>query len=463
MASLKFLENYGIQFQIKVISLLLSDKEFLTNIIDVLDPEFFPSQAHKWIVGEIKSYFSNFHTSPTLEVLKIELQKLQNDVLQVSIKEQLKNAYILNPEDADYVKEEFTNFCKNQKLKSALLNSVNLLQDGNFEQIRDLIDDALKAGQDKNIGMDFVLDIVERYKEDHREPVSTPWPEINELLQGGLGGGDLGIIFGGPGGGKSWTLIQLGTLAASLGYNVLHYTLELGEAYVGRRYDSCLTKIPVQDIQNHQDIIAKELDKIKGKIIIKEYPIKGASLNTLRSHVQKCESLGIKPDLIIIDYLDLLNGGNSRYSDSKAELDDIYERAKGWARELNIPIWSASQVNRSGAKDKVIEGDKAAGSYNKLMIGDFVMSLSRNKEDKIQGTGRFHVMKNRYGGDGMSYFLHANTEYGDFQIIEEYDEENEEHNRKPSREEEEDKKNLGIDKFDKEKLRERFSDFKFNV
>ena len=168
MASLKVLENYGIQFQIKVISLLLSDKEFLTNIIDVLDPEFFPSQAHKWIVGEIKSYFSNFHTSPTLEVLKIELQKLQNDVLQVSIKEQLKNAYTLNPEDADYVKEEFTNFCKNQKLKSALLNSVNLLQDGNFEQIRDLIDDALKASQDKNIGMDFVFDIVERYKEDHR-------------------------------------------------------------------------------------------------------------------------------------------------------------------------------------------------------------------------------------------------------------------------------------------------------
>lgn len=450
------MESYGLQFQIKVISTLINDKEFLNNVSDILNSEYFPSQAHKWIVNEILKYFNKYHTTPTLEVLKIEIQKIDNDVLQVAVKEQLKKSFTIELEDNEYVKEEFTNFCKNQKLKKALLESVDLLQGGEFDNIRNIIDDALKAGQDKNIGLEYELDVADRYKKDYRNVIPTPWEEINYLLQGGLGNGDLGIIFGGPGGGKSWTLVQLGIMAAQLGYTVLHYSLELGEGYVGRRYDACLTKISVNDVENHQDIIAKELDGLKGKIIIKEYPIKGASLNTLRAHVQKCESLGHKPDVIIIDYLDLLSGTGSKYSDEKSELDDVYARAKGWAKELNIPIWSASQVNRAGAKDNVIEGDKAAGSYNKLMIADFLISLSRQKEDKIQGTGRFHIMKNRYGGDGMSYFLHVNTEYGDFNIIEEYDEDNEAHNRKPTPKEEEDKRNLGIDKFDKEKIREKF-------
>lgn len=408
-------------------------------------------------------YFNEFHTVPTLDVLKIELQKIDNDILQISIKEQLKLAFKLQPEDAEYVRDEFTNFCKNQKLKSALIKSVDLIKDGDFENIRTLIDDALKSGQDKNIGLEYDLDVTERYKEGYRKCIPTPWPEINTLLQGGLGGGDLGIIFGGPGGGKSWTLVQLGVMAATLGYTVVHYSLELGEGYVGRRYDACLTKIPVDSVQNHQDLIKTTIDDLPGKIIIKEYPIKGASLNTLRGHIQKCESLGHKPDIIIIDYLDLLNGTRNNYSDEKSEIDDLYQRAKGWAKEMNIPVWSASQVNRAGAQDDIIEGDKAAGSYNKLMVSDFLISLSRKKEDKVKGTGRFHIMKNRYGSDGVSYFLHVNTEYGDFEIIEEYDEDNAEHRDKPTKSEQADKKNLGIDKYDKEKLREAFNKLQQDV
>lgn len=457
------IESYGINFQIKVISLLLNDKEFLNNVSDILESEHFPSQAHKWIISEVLKYFNKFHTTPTLDFLKIELKKISNEVLQVSVTEQLKQAYTLEPEDAEYVREEFTNFLKNQKLKNALLESVNLLKDGEFENIRNMIDDALKAGQDKNIGLEYDLDVTERYKENYRKTIETPWPEINALLQGGLGGGDLGIVFGNPGGGKSWTLVQLGVLAAKLGFTVVHYSLELGDGYVGRRYDACLTGISVNDVENHQDIIINKVNDLAGKIIIKEYPIKGASLNTLRAHIQKCESLGHKPDLVIIDYLDLLTGSGNKYSDEKAELDDVYARAKGWAKEMNIPVWSASQVNRSGAKDDIIEGDKAAGSYNKLMIADFLMSISRKKEDKINGTARFHIMKNRYGSDGLSYFIHANTEMGHFEIIDEYDEENEEHNRKPSQKEVEDQKNLGIDKYDKDKLRDMFFQLKKEI
>ena len=96
----------------------------------------------------------------------------------------------------------------------------------------------------------------------------------------------------------------------------------------------------------------------------------------------------------------------------------MYASTKGMARELNIPIWTVSQVNRAGAKDDVIEGDKAAGSYNKMMIADFALSLSRKRQDKVNGTGRIHIMKNRYGMDGMTFGAKINTNNGHIELTE---------------------------------------------
>ena len=140
-----------------------------------------------------------------------------------------------------------------------------------------------------------------------------------------------------------------------------------------------------------------------------------ATINTVESHIQRCTDLGNRPDLVIIDYVDLLRPARSS-KERKEEIDDIYVAAKGLARELNLPIWSVSQVNRAGAKDDIIEGDKAAGSYNKMMITDFAMSLSRKKEDKVNNTGRFHVMKNRYGMDGMTFGASIDTSTGHIDI-----------------------------------------------
>jgi replicative DNA helicase len=139
------------------------------------------------------------------------------------------------------------------------------------------------------------------------------------------------------------------------------------------------------------------------------------TVNAIESHIRKCTDLGHKPDLIIIDYIDLLKS-NRKSVDVKDEIDDVYTAVKGMARELNTPIWSVSQVNRAGAKDDIVEGDKAAGSYNKIMIADFIMSLSRKRADKLNKTGRVHIMKNRYGQDGMTYNAQINTDNGSIKI-----------------------------------------------
>ena len=419
--TLSTLSSYGIHFQTKVISSLLTHKEFLVNIHDIISEEYFDNSAHKWVISEILKYYDKYHTTPSMEVLKVQVKKIDNEVLQLSIKEQLKEAYKASDDDLAYVEEEFSNFCKNQQLKKALLTSVDLLNAGDYDSIRNLVDNALKAGGDKNLGLEYSKDIESRYRKEYRNPIATPWVLFNDLLQGGLGEGDFGLIFGNPGGGKSWALIALGAHAVQLGYNVIHYTLELGEAYVGLRYDACLTGIPVNNITDFKDQVEKEILELPGNLVIKEYSPGKASISTIESHIQKCIDQDFKPDLIIIDYVDLLRSKRNN-RERKDDIDDIYLSTKGLARELKLPIWSVSQVNRAGAKDDVIEGDKAAGSYDKVMIVDVAISLSRKKEDKVAGTGRFHFMKNRYGGDGMTFGSKIDTSTGRFEIFNDYDE-----------------------------------------
>ena len=425
--TLNTLSQYGTHFQIKVLSSLLTRKEFLINIHDVLSEEYFDNSAHKWIIAEILKYYERYHTVPSMDVLKVEMKKIENEVLQLSIKEQLREAYTASEDDLVYVEQEFSNFCKNQQLKKALLTSVDLLKAGDYDSIRHLVDNALKAGQDKNVGLEYSKDIQSRYREEHRPVIPTPWELFNNLFQGGIGPGDFGLIFGNPGGGKSWTLIALGAHAVSLGFNVIHYTLELGEDYVGLRYDACFTGVPVNTIRDFKDRVEDTVTKLPGNLIIKEYSPGKASMSTLEAHIKKCIEQDFKPDLIIIDYVDLLRSKRTN-SERKEEIDDIYLSTKGLAREMKIPIWSVSQVNRSGAKDDIIEGDKAAGSYDKIMITDISISLSHKKEDKVAGTGRFHIMKNRYGGDGMTFGAKVDTSTGHFEIFDDYEENDESYN-----------------------------------
>jgi replicative DNA helicase len=406
----------------KVISSLLTHKEFLQNINDVLSDEYFSNPAHKWVINQIIQYYENYHTTISMDILKVEMKKMDNEVLKVSVKEQLREAYKADIEDLEYVQLEFSTFCKNQQLKKALLSSVDLLKAGDYDSIKYMIESAMKAGQDKNIGHEYKKDTESRYREDHRTIVPTPWDQINELIQGGLGNGDLGLIFGNPGGGKSWTLVALGGHAVKMGYNVIHYTLELSESYTGRRYDAFFTGTSVDQLEKHKGEVEALTADLPGELIIREYPMGKTTINTIESHIKKVIDLGIQPDLILIDYIDLLST-RKRNVDRKGEIDDIYTSTKGLARELNIPIWSVSQVNRAGAKDDIIEGDKAAGSYDKMMITDLSLSLSRKKEDKVNGTGRLHIMKNRYGMDGLTFQVDVNTSNGHISIGDHYDEE----------------------------------------
>jgi archaellum biogenesis ATPase FlaH len=391
------------------------------QIYDILDEKHFDNDALKWVVKECKLYYNEYKKPITLDVFKVKVNDVQNDVLKTTIVEKLKEVYRYHEApDLEFIKDQSINFFKNQTLKNAILESVEILESkGDFENIKNIIDGAMRAGTERDIGHEYSEDasIEERYSEMARDVVATPWDVFNELTQGGLGGGELGVIVAPAGIGKTWILCALGAGAMKKGTKVVHYTLELNEAYVGLRYDSCFTGLPNQNLKYHIDEVKEGIEKVEGDLVVKYFPTKSASVNTISAHLQKMRMMGMDFDMIVVDYADILRDtGNAK--EVRHALGNIYEDLRGLAGEFEVPVWTASQANRSALDEDVIEATKVAESYQKIMTADFVVSLSRKVEDKIGNTGRFHVIKNRFGPDGLTFPAKVNTNTGGVEIYE---------------------------------------------
>lgn len=413
------LSKYGTTFQSKVLAGLLSSADFLQQSLDVLNPNFFEAQASQWVVEQTIDYFAEYKTIPTLEVFKLELEKEKDDVLKIAVKDQLRSAFQRkNDDDLDYVQDKFLDFAKNQALKVAIFKSADLLEAARYDEIKKVIDQAMRAGQPRNIGHNWKEDIQIRLTGVTRNVVPTGWSAVDILLGGGLAGGELGVIAAPSGIGKSWALATIGANAARMGKVVVYYTLELNENYVGLRYDTIFTGIEPGSIVNHPSEVEHAVEQIAGDIIIKYYPARSINVHTLRAHLENLVVNKKKPDLILIDYADLMRSvdrADARYQ----ELGAIYEEIRGMAGELDVPVWTASQTQRSSIQDDIIQADKISESYNKIMTADVVISLSRKLEDKANHTGRAHLMKNRFGSDGVTLPMYMNTGQGKIEIFDE--------------------------------------------
>lgn len=411
------LTEYGWGFQVKTISAMFVDRVFLQQIADIILPEYFESDANVWLLDVILNHFKEYKTPPSKDVLKVKVTEIENDILKTAVLEQLKEVFrYMESDDLSFVKDEILKFCKNQEMKRAIMESVTLLKHGNYDEIKSKMDLALKAGADTNIGLEYKKDIARRYNQAARHCIGTGWDVIDDLMDGGLACGELGVVMAPAGIGKSWLLINIGANAMKAGKTVLHYTLELNEDYVGQRYDSVIMGINAQNLKNYQDEIQERMGTLKGDLIVKYYPTKSVGVIGLKAHLEKTIMLGQKPDLVLVDYGDLLKINTKK--DKHEALEELYEDLRGMAGEYEIPVWTASQAGRSALEEDIIEADKIASSYGKVMVADFLMSLSRKVEDKMSGTGRGHVIKNRFGPDGVTLPCKINTNNGQFQFFE---------------------------------------------
>lgn len=413
------LHKYGLEFQVKIIASILTDKTFLERVVDIIEVDAFESEAHRWLIKEIIQYHTEYKDLPTMQVFKLRVDTIENPEFKESVVDQLRHVYMkISEKDLQFVREQFLEFCKNQKLKNAIIDSVDFLKTGEYEKIKGLVDKAMKAGMERNLGHNYHKDLASRMSVMCRNTTSTGWEVVDSLMDGGLGPGELGIVVAPAGIGKSWLLCSLGAKAMMQGKNVAHFTLELNENYVGLRYDCCFSGIDFQEIKHRQDEVSEVIKRINGKLFVKYFPLKTVSAQSLKFHIERIQALeGIKIDLMVVDYADILRPlEKEKNSNSYSEAGGIYEELRQAAGELQIPVWTASQTNRGGLSEDVVQAHNIADSYRKIMTADFVISVARNTTDKANNTARCHVIKNRFGPDGITLYAKMNTGNGDIQV-----------------------------------------------
>ena len=390
-------QSFGSNFQNCVLQAALIDREFFEKIFETLKEEYFTSEAHKSIWLEIRKLFNKYNAPPTYDTLKSEISQYpEGELKESAINVLLDVETKVNRQEIEYAKDKSIEFCKNQSMKAAILKSVELLQEGKFEEIQKTIEDSLKISTEQDMGHDYFDSFKSRQQADSRITVPTGFPllDANEVLGGGLANGELGAVMAPTGGGKSFFLVNLGFGALAAGKNVIHYTFELSETHVGNRYDSRITGVPTKELRNRMVEAENKLMRFMGgQLFIKEYPPKVATINTIKFHMGRLLSNGFDPDLIIIDYGDLMRSRRG-YDQKRFELESIFEDLRALAMEMKLPIWTATQSNREGFNDDIITIDKVGEAITKAMVVDFFGTFSQRK---------FHIGKNRMGQANINF------------------------------------------------------------
>ena len=407
--------KFGKTFQEKLVKTILFDRNFANQMEEVMDSSYLELKYLQVFVDLMFQHKKDY-PHPTYEAM-VSVVRTQTEDYSTSIVKQVIDfmarikSNSIGDDDQEYVKEKSLDFCKKQKLKEAILKSVGLLQNQSFEQIQKVINEAMNLGADNDHGHDYHEDVLDRFELKMRNPVSTHWDEVDAITKGGLGKRELGVVVAPTGAGKSMALAHLGAMAVVKGKTVVHYTLELADTVVGQRYDSCITGIRLQDLMSMKESILGVIEHIPGQLIIKEYPTKSATTRTIGIHLEKLRQKGIEPDMIIVDYADLLKPSPTGFKSQELRhsLGNTYEELRAIGQVWDIPVWTASQTNRSGLNAEGITMESISEAFNKCFVADFICSISRTMEDKTENKGRMFVAKNRNGIDGIVFPMEIDT------------------------------------------------------
>ena len=427
MSTAPLFNKLGTNFQAKVLQALLTDRSWSAQFIEVfnvdecLEPVYLKLIASKFI-----NYYHSYKEFPTMDLLITIIKDDLGNNQDLVIREQCQTFLqkVIRNEDGNdlpWVKEKAFTFCRQQLLKKALSQSVDIILTDKYETVVDIMKNAIAAGVASTAGHDYNNDIEARYSVTFRHAVKTGIPELDEkkIMGGGLGAGEIGIVCAPSGVGKSHLLTHFGAQALLAGKNVYHYTMELNERYVGIRYDSHLTGINSSDCSDAKESIKEYFETNKenlGRLIIKEYPARSITCNTIKAHIEKMSYKGVKPDLILIDYAGIIRS-TERYELPRLEMQYVIQEIRKMAKELDVPIWTALQSNKEGAKSDIVDLTNLAESYGQAAEADFVLGLQRISTQKATGLGTLFIAKNRFGIDGLQFKVHVDTARSKMRIL----------------------------------------------
>jgi archaellum biogenesis ATPase FlaH len=396
--------NYNYEIQKLYLEMFLSDAESFTRCQNIFDPENFDQRLQK-TAEFITGYVDKYKVIPDATIVN---SNCSTSLQTVS----------LPKENYEWLLDEFENFSRHKGLERAILKSADLLEKAEYGPVEKLIKDAIQISLNKDMGTDYFEDPRARLSKlkDGNGQISTGWPSIDKKLYGGFNRGELNIFCAGSGGGKSLFLANLGVNWAMQGLNVLYLTFELSEGLVSMRLDSMMTGITTREIFKNIDDVelkVKMLGRKSGNLQVKYMP-SGKNCNDIRAYLKEYQvKKGVKPDVILIDYLDLMMPLSVKVSPSDLFVKDKYvsEEIRNLAMETQCITVTASQLNRSAVEEIEFDHSHISGGLSKIMTADNVIGIFTSRAMKERGRYQIQFMKTRSSsGVGQKVDLEFNVD-----------------------------------------------------
>lgn len=385
-----------------LIEYLISSADTFALCKSIVKPEYFNPEFRQ-TVGFINEYYDKYNTTPSTDQIEAE-----TDV-------KLKTHQVTR-DQISYCSNEIEQFCRKKAMEQAIVKSSKLLAEGKDGGIETLIKDAMLVSLNRDLGLDYFSDPLKRLEKMAETPQRTPtlWRDVDSLLNGGLARTEMILFSANSGGGKSIALANLGLNFTQQGLNVLYISLELSEELVGQRFDTMITGVPtVAWQQNYREIATavKNIGKKTGKLFIKRMN-SGTTANQIRAYIKEFElKYGFVPDLLIVDYLDIMGSNESVSADNISEKDKrAAEQLRDIGFDYNMYIATASQQNRSAIEAKELNQGHIAGGLTKVNTVDWYVSIVLSPTMKAAGEIGFVFLKTRSSdGVGKTAYLKWNN------------------------------------------------------
>ena len=396
-----------------ILQTIVKNEDFCRKVIPHVKSEYFEDEK-KPVYELILSFISKFNKVPNVTALEVEFQSSSalnrsdaNDILTC-----IKSIDQGEPSDTDWLLNRTEEWCKQRAVTIAIVKSISII-DGKDKKhsegaIPDILSKALSISFDTNIGHDYLENVDQRYDFYHLQEDKSPFDIelLNTITKGGVSRKTLNIVLAGTGVGKSLAMCHFAADNLRQGKNVLYITLEMAEEKIAERIDANLLDVQIDQLENlprdtFKTKVSKIREKTQGKLIIKEYPTATAHVGHFRALLDELRmKKNFTPDSIYIDYLNIcassrmkgLGGSINSYSYIKA----IAEELRGLAVEFNVPIWSATQVTRSGFGNTDVELTDTSESFGLPATADLMFALIST--EKLEGLNQLMIkqLKNRY-------------------------------------------------------------------
>ena len=392
--------------------LLKSDNDFYLQIVNLVRPDYFAFPIHGRIFSVVRDHYEKYKKLPTDDFIEQQVRATKSE--KESIHDYTDEIQYINKLDTsaidgeDYYLDLIESFARREAMKDAIKQSLVLIKEDRMEETEQLVRKALTVSRTVDVGQSYFSDLNSRwdrtYNSEEQDKYKTLLPSLNRSLEGGLGEKELAMVIAPPGVGKSLWLVNQAVHSMIEGRKVLYVSLEMSEDKIDQRFDSITTLIPQGQLKEPtaQLKVAERLSIFRtnfpdSQLMIKEFPCGTATVNTMRALLVQLKNYEeFTPDVIIIDYLELLRPTRENQHEYLAQ-QRIAEELRGLAMEMKVLVWTATQTNRMGRSVKIITDAELGDSYGKIRTCDFAVSLNQNEQEFDEGKMRAYVVKSRNG------------------------------------------------------------------